>query len=96
MKWLIAFCLCFFCGYVLAQPGISEMQEAKQDLTASFFSAFDLSLIAAAIFGTIGAFRVYYNIQMGRERITADVAAWLFAAIFMTVAGVFLKALFGI
>jgi len=96
MKWLIAICICLYCNYVLGQPGISEMQEAKQDLTNSFFSAFDLSLIAAAIFGTIGALRIYSNIQLGKERITADVAGWLFAAIFMTVAGVFLRALFGI
>lgn len=82
--------------FLYAQPGISEMQQAKQDLTTSFFSAYDLSLVAAAIFGTLGALRIYHNIQMGRERITSDVAGWLFAAIFMTIAGVFLRALFGI
>ena len=98
MRPLIAFCIYFYAltGAALAQPGISEMQEARQDLNATFFSAFDLSLVMAAIFGILGALRIYHNAQMGRERITAEVAAWLFAALFMTLAGVFLRALFGI
>ena len=95
-KSIIMACLLLPAVFIWAQPGINEMQQARQDLTAGFFSAFDLSLVAAAIFGTIGAFRIYHNIQVGRERISADVAGWLFAAIFKTVAGVFLKALFGI
>jgi len=33
---------------------------------------------------------------MGKDRIDSDVAAWLFAAFFMVLAGAFLKALFGI
>ncbi|MDB5143376.1 MAG: hypothetical protein JWQ66_2089 [Mucilaginibacter sp.] len=98
MKPFLALCICFFLfsGLVWGQPGISEMQDARQDLTATFFSAFDLSLVLAAIFGILGALRIYHNAQMGRERITAEVAAWFFAALFMTVAGVFLRALFGI
>jgi hypothetical protein len=98
MKSFAAFC-CYFCLLSIpatGQPGISEMQDVRQDLTSTFFSAFDLSLVIAAIFGIIGALRIYHNAQMGRERITADVAAWFFAALFMTVAGVFLRALFGI
>ena len=33
---------------------------------------------------------------MGKERIDSDIAAWFFAAIFMVLAGAFLRALFGI
>jgi hypothetical protein len=100
MRSFIAFCLalCMLSLSISArgQPGISEMQDARQDLTATFFSAFDFSLVIAAIFGIFGALRIYHNAQMGRERITAEVAAWFFAALFMTLAGIFLRALFGI
>jgi hypothetical protein len=96
MKWPLTFGFCFLRLAAFSQPGISEMQEAQRDLSGAFFSAFDLSLILAAIFGTLGALRIYHNAQMGKERISAEVAAWFFAALFMTVAGAFLRALFGI
>ena len=79
-----------------AQPGIDEMHQASQQLTSSFFSAFDCSLVLAAILGITGAVRIYHNWQMGKQEITADVAAWFYAAIFMVLAGAFLRALFGI
>ncbi|WP_214070051.1 DUF4134 family protein [Mucilaginibacter sp. dw_454] len=81
---------------LLFQPGIDEMQQAKQDLSQSFFSARDASLILAAILGIIGAVRIYHNWQMGKERITGDVAAWFFSALFMVLLGAFCHALFGI
>lgn len=92
---LLCFC-CLLSSSVFAQPGIPEMQQAQQDLSASFFSAFDLSLVIAAILGISGAVKIYHNWQMGKKEITADVAAWFFAALFMVLAGAFLRALFGI
>jgi len=53
-------------------------------------------MVLAGIFGIVGAVRIYYNWQMGRERITVEVAAWFFSAIFMVLAGAFLKGLFGL
>lgn len=47
-------------------------------------------------FGIIGAVNVYYNWQMGKDKITVKVAAWVFAAIFMILMGPFLQVLFGI
>jgi len=78
------------------QPGIDEMQKARSDLTQSFFSARDLSLVFAATLGIIGAVRIYHNLQMGRERFTAEVAAWFFSALFMVLLGAFCQAVFGI
>lgn len=78
------------------QPGIDEMHQVSQQLTSSFFSAFDCSLVLAALLGITGAVRIYHNWQMGKREITADVAAWFYAAIFMVLAGTFLRALFGI
>jgi hypothetical protein len=81
-----------------AQPGVSDgaLSQATQDLSSSFFAAFDFSLVLAMILGTLGASRIYHNWQMGEKRIDAVVAAWFFAAIFMILSGPFLRALFGI
>ncbi|TSJ39723.1 DUF4134 domain-containing protein [Mucilaginibacter corticis] len=78
------------------QPGIDEMNQVSRDLTSTYFSAFDCCLVLAAILGIAGAVRIYHNWQMGQREITADVAAWFFAAIFMVLSGAFLRALFGI
>jgi hypothetical protein len=72
------------------------MQQAQQDLSATFFSAFSCSLVIACLFGIIGAVKIFHNWQMGKKEITADIAAWFFAALFMVLAGAFLRALFGI
>ncbi|SEN01827.1 protein of unknown function [Mucilaginibacter gossypiicola] len=95
-KILLVLACCFAACSVSAQPGIAEMQQAQQDLKFTFFSAFDLSLIVAGLFGIIGGLRIYKNAQTGTDKFSADVAAWFFAAIFMTLAGVFLRAIFGI
>jgi len=94
-SWLLLFG-CLLALGAAAQPGIAEMQRAKDDLTADFFSVFDLSLVMATLLGLNGALKVYHNWQMGKDRIDADVAAWFFAALFMVLAGAFLRALFGI
>jgi drug/metabolite transporter superfamily protein YnfA len=78
------------------QPGLNEMQQAHDQLSANFFSALDCSLVLAGIFGIIGAFRIYHNWQMGEKDITWDISAWFFAALFMVLAGLFLRAVFGL
>ncbi|MCS3732397.1 DUF4134 domain-containing protein [Mucilaginibacter dorajii] len=82
----------------VAQPGITDgsLAQAKQDLSSSFFSAFDFALTLALLFGLIGALKIYQNWQMGKDRIDSAVAAWFFAAFFMILSGPFLRALFGI
>ena len=97
MRWyflLGLFCLLGFS--VFAQPGIAEMQQATGQLRGSFFSARDATLVLAGLLGIAGAVKIYHNWQMGKERITAEVAAWFFAAFFMILMGPFLQALFGI
>ncbi|WP_345951253.1 DUF4134 domain-containing protein [Mucilaginibacter sp. PAMB04274] len=93
---LMLLCLCNTAYQAFAQPGLSEMQQARQDLTSSFFSSLDVSLVLAAVLGIIGAVRIYHNWQMGKERMTADVAAWFFASLFMVLMGAFVRAIFGI
>jgi len=96
MKSILTFCCCLLALGAQAQPGIDEMQQAQQNLRSSFFSALDLSLVIAALFGIVGAVRIYHNWQMGQPRIDQQVAAWFFAAFFMVLAGAFLRAAFGL
>ncbi|MGF7079717.1 DUF4134 family protein [Mucilaginibacter sp. UYCu711] len=95
-KTVMLLLLCLMTLNSLAQPGLDEMQQARQDLTGSFFSSIDASLVLAAIFGLIGAVRIYHNWQMGKQQITTDVAAWFYAALFMVLMGAFVRAIFGI
>ena len=96
MKTILTFCCCLLASGAMAQPGLDEMQQAQQSLSSSFFSAWDCSLVLAGLFGIFGALRIYSNWQMGRPRITEEVAAWFLAALFMVLAGAFLQAVFGI
>jgi len=81
---------------LLFQPGLDEFQQAQNQLHSSFFSALDCALVLAAILGIIGGVRIYHNWQMGEREITAEVSAWFFAALFMILAGIFLRAIFGL
>ena len=96
MKYLLTAAACLVAAIASAQPGISEMQQAQQDLSSTFFSAFDCCMVLAFIFGAFGGLRIYHNWQMGKDRMDAAVAAWFFAAFFMILSGPFLRALFGI
>ena len=88
--------LCLMAYDSSAQPGIDEMNQARQQLSSSFFSALDCALVMAALFGITGAVKIYHNWQMGKPRIDSDIAAWFYAAFFMVLAGMFLRAIFGI
>lgn len=96
MKKTLTFCCCLLALGADAQPGIDEMQQAQQNLRSSFFSAMDCSLVLAALFGILGAVRIYHNWQMGHPRIDQAVASWFFAAFFMVLAGAFLRGMFGL
>lgn len=93
---LTVVCCLLWAAASFAQPGIAELQQVKQDLSSSFFSAFDCCMVLSVLFGLFGGLRVYHNWQMGKDRMDDAVAAWFFAAFFMILSGPFLRALFGI
>jgi hypothetical protein len=89
-------CLCLMAAGAPAQPGIAEMQQARQEVASSFFSALDCALVLGTILGITGALRIYHYWQMGRPGITEEISAWFFAAFFVVLMGAFLRAVFGI
>lgn len=93
---IIIVALLTFGPRVRGQPGIAEMRKVRDDISRSFFSALDACLVLAAVLALVGALRIYHNLQMGRERFTAEVTAWFLSAIFMLLTGAFLKALYGL
>ncbi|WP_432328100.1 DUF4134 family protein [Mucilaginibacter sp. P25] len=89
-------CICLLTFSARAQPGISEMEQAKHDLGADFYAAVDLSFVIAGILGITAGLKIYKRIQDGNKDITPEISAWFYAALFMMLSGLFLKALFGI
>jgi len=94
--WLVVMLVFAATLSCIAQPGIAELNRATADLSRSFFSARNTTLVLATLLGLCGAVNIYYNWQMGRDKVTARVAAWFFAAFFMILLGPFLQVLFGI
>ena len=81
---------------LLQAPGLTEFEEARNQLSSSFLSALDCSLVLAFIIGIAGAIRIHHDWNMGKRDIATDIAAWGFAALFVVLSGVFLRAVFGL
>lgn len=95
----------FFFAWVfpaLAQgpPGIDDFNQATQQMHSVYFSMSDLVLVIGAITGILGGLRVYTNWQIGGHRhrhpIDSQVIGWFGSCLFLILAGIFIKALFGI
>jgi uncharacterized membrane protein YeaQ/YmgE (transglycosylase-associated protein family) len=64
-----------------------------------FHPMVDLCWVLAAVFGSIGAFKIYNKWQLQSRmqvEITAEIAAWIGAALFFLIARVFIKLAFNI
>nr|WP_316738457.1 DUF4134 family protein [Pedobacter aquatilis] len=82
--------------YGFSQPGIAEFYAAGAQVKGWYYSLSDLILVIGAIAGIIGGLRVYSNWQMGKSHIDAQVMAWFFSCIFLSLISAFLKSLFGL
>lgn len=98
MLWT-ALAVLFFAlpAITLAQPGINEFYRASGEMHRWYFSLSDFVLVVGAIAGIVGGLRIYTNWQSGKHHhIDAQVMGWFFSCLFLTLVGVFLKALYGI
>lgn len=95
----------FFCALtfrLLAQspPGIDEFHQATQQVHDWYFSLSDLVFAIGAITGILGGTRVYTNWQIGGHRhrhpIDSQVIGWFLSCLFLILAGIFIKALYGV
>lgn len=95
---LTAFAVFFFALpiWCYAQPGIDEFYDATNEIHRWYFDFSDLVMVIAAISGFFGGLRVYSNWQSGKHHIDAQVMAWFFSCLFLTLIGSFLKSLFGV
>lgn len=81
-------------------PGIAEFDQATGQMHSVYLSMSDLVLVIGALTGIIGGLRVYTNWQIGGHRhrnpIDSQVIGWFGSCLFLILAGIFIKALFGI
>lgn len=91
------FCLVSFTGpECLAQtpPGIPEINEGKDHMAQNFRALSNAILVLGSLFGLLGGLRVYQNWQMGKRNTEMEIAGWFGACIFLSLLGVFLRALY--
>ena len=86
--------------YAQEPPGIDDFNQATQQMHSIYFSLSDLVLVIGAITGILGGLRVYTNWQIGGHRhshpIDSQVIGWFSSCLFLILAGIFIKALYGI
>ena len=72
---------------------------SQQLRSGVFHPMMDLCWVLAAVFGSIGALKIYNKWQLQSRmqvEITAEIAAWIGAALFFLIARVFIKLAFNI
>lgn len=79
-----------------AQSGQQAINTASSEVLGYFDSVGDLVLAIAGLVGFVGVISVFVKWNNGDKDIQKDVMAWGGSCIFVIIAGVFLKAVFGI
>jgi hypothetical protein len=77
-------------------PGIAELYQVSGAMQGYYNGFSDLSFVLGGIVGLLGGLRVFANWQAGRHHIDAQVTGWFFSCLFLLLAGVFLRGLFGL
>src|ERR1700748_3400263 len=89
-----------FKAYAQDPPGIDDFNQATQQLHSLYFRLSDLVLVIGALTGIIGGLRVYTKWQGRGHRhhppLDSQVFGWFGSCLFLILAGIFIKALYGI
>lgn len=78
--------------YLMQFSGIN--QQIRSDI---FFPLINLCWVLCAVFGSIGALKIYHKWQLHNQhhiQITAEIAAWISASLFFLVARIFIRVVF--
>jgi len=96
---VLFFAVCNFCiaGAVLAQDGTQGINQANQMIRGYFDPAVQLMYGIGALFGLIGAVRVYHAFHEGHgDDAKRRAAAWFGACIFLVIVATVIRSFFGL
>jgi hypothetical protein len=79
-----------------AQPGLSEFADATREVKRSYQSLTYAIHGLGAIWGFVGAVRVFVNWQSGKQHVDGQVQGWLFACVFFQLIAVFIGGIYGV
>ena len=71
----------------------------QQIRTDIFFPMVNLCWVLCAVFGSIGALKIYHKWQLHHQhhiQITAEIAGWISASLFFLVARIFIRVVFNL
>lgn len=91
MKFQATFILLLFATYMSAQPGIKELDALAGKVSGpggETHALISLGYVLAAIFGLVGAVRIFYkwNTTDHHHHMDSEVIGWFMSAIFFLVA----------
>ena len=83
-------------GIVRGQDGVAGIQKANEMVRNYFSYGVDLLYGIGALFGIIGAVRVYRHWVKGDREAEAHATSWFTACIFLVVVATVLRSFFGV
>lgn len=81
---------------LMAQDGISGINEANQKVRSYFDAGTELMYAVGAILGLIGAVKVYQKWNNGDQDTGKVAAAWFGSCVFLVVVATVIKSFFGV
>ena len=96
-KVLAFFVLILSLNKAYSQPGVTDgtLDQASANFRSDFYALSSTIFVIAGIVALVGAIRIYHKWQLG-EPIVQDLSGWFYACLFIIVANLFIRGLFGL